>query len=151
MSKKIYIASDHAGFLAKQEIKEILTELDFEFEDLGPQNEESVDYPVFAKAVSQKVQSELDNSFGILVCGSGTGMAIAANKFRGIRANLAYDEYSAKFSRLDNDANVLTLRARDFDHSKYKKIVESFLLTKFSGLDRHQRRIDEVSDFGDLK
>lgn len=151
MTRKIFIASDHAGFLAKQDIKEILTELGFEFEDLGPDSEESVDYPVFAKKVAQSVQKDLNNSFGILVCGSGTGMAIAANKFKGIRANLGYDEYSAKFSRVDNDANVLTLRAREFDHSKYKNIVETFLTTEFSGLERHQRRIDEVREFGDLK
>lgn len=145
MGKKIFIASDHAGFLAKEEIKEILTELNFEYEDLGPNTEESVDYPIYAKKVAQKVQSNLNNSFGILICGSGTGMAIAANKFKGIRANLCYDEYSAKFCRLDNDANVMTLRAREFDHLKYKKIVETFLTTEFSGLERHQRRIDEVT------
>jgi ribose 5-phosphate isomerase B len=145
MDKKIFIASDHAGFLAKQDIKDILVELDFKFEDLGPYSEGSVDYPIYAKKVANKVQENLNSSFGILICGSGTGMAIAANKFEGIRANLAYDEYSAKFSRLDNDANVLTLRAIEFDHSKYKNIVETFLLTEFSGEFRHQRRIDEVT------
>jgi ribose 5-phosphate isomerase B len=145
MDKQIFLASDHAGFLAKQDIKEILVELGFKFEDLGPYSEDSVDYPLYAKKVANKVQENLNSSFGILICGSGTGMAIAANKFKGIRANLAYDEYSAKFSRLDNDANVLTLRARDFDHSKYKKIVETFLLTEFSCESRHQRRIDEVT------
>ena len=98
MNKKIFIASDHAGFLAKQDIKEILLELGYEFEDLGPFNEDSVDFPIYAKKVAQKVQDNFNLSFGILICGSGNGMAIAANKFRGIRANLGYDEYSAKSS-----------------------------------------------------
>jgi ribose 5-phosphate isomerase B len=145
MDKNIFIASDHAGFLAKKDIKDILAELGFKFEDLGPYSEDSVDYPIYAKKVANKVQENLTSNFGILICGSGTGMAIAANKFVGIRANLAYDEYSARFSRLDNDSNILTLRSRNFDHSKYKKIVETFLLTEFSREPRHQRRIDEVT------
>jgi len=143
-NKKIFIASDHAGFLAKDEVKEILVELGFEVEDLGPESEDSVDYPVYAERVAKKVQENLDSSFGILICGSGTGMAIAANKFKGIRANLGYDEYSAKFCRLDNNCNILTLRAREFEHSKYRKIIETFLSTEFSGIERHQKRIDMI-------
>jgi len=146
VNRKIFIASDHAGFLAKGEVKEILIELGFEFEDLGPDSENSVDYPVYAGKVAKKVQDNLDSSFGILICGSGTGMAIAANKYKGIRANLGYDEYSAKFCRLDNNCNVLTLRARDFDHTMYKKIVETFLTTEFSGIERHQKRVDMIEN-----
>lgn len=144
MKKKIFIGSDHAGFLAKQEVKEILVELGYELEDLGPDSENSVDYPVYAAKVANRVQENIDSSFGILICGSGTGMAIAANKFAGIRATLGYDEYSAKFCRLDNDCNILTLRARDFDHSKYVGIIKTFLETEFSGIERHQKRIDLI-------
>lgn len=145
--RKVFIASDHAGFLAKCEILDILRELDVEFEDLGPDSEDSVDYPDFARKVCESVQNDLDGSFGILVCGSGTGMAIAANKFSGIRASFSYDEFSAKFARIDNDANVLTLRSRKFDHGLYRDIVATFLKTEFSGVDRHCRRVEKVMSF----
>lgn len=140
----IYVASDHAGFDAKKEVLDVLEQLNCVYEDLGPNNsQDSVDYPDYAAKVCEKVLSE-ENSFGILICGSGTGMQIAANKFRGIRAAFSFDEYSAKMARQDNDANVLTLRAREFDHSKYYGIVKSFLETDFSGESRHQRRIDKL-------
>jgi ribose 5-phosphate isomerase B len=150
VDKKIYIASDHAGFLAKTDICELLVEMGVNFEDLGPNSEDSVDYPDYAKKVCTAVQSDLNNSLGILICGSGTGMAIAANKFKGIRASFSYDAYSAKFAKQDNDANVLTLRAREFDHTKYEEILKVFLETEFSGIPRHQNRIDEVMSFEKL-
>lgn len=150
MDKKIYIASDHAGFLAKVDICEILVEMGINFEDLGPDSEGSVDYPDYARKVCESVQSDLDNSLGILICGSGTGMAIAANKFSGIRASFSYDAYSAKFARLDNSANVLTLRAREFDHTKYREILKAFFENEFSGIERHQKRIDKVMSFEKL-
>lgn len=141
---KIFIASDHAGFDAKKEILDILEQLNCTFEDLGPNNSrDSVDYPDYASKVCDKVLS-VENSFGILICGSGTGMQIAANKYKGIRAAFSYDEYSAKMSRFDNDANVLTLRGREFDHSKYYGIIKTFLETSFSGESRHQRRINKL-------
>lgn len=142
---KVFIASDHAGFDAKEEIKKILKKYDYSFEDLGPDNgENSVDYPIYAQSLSQRVLAE--NAFGVLICGSGTGMQIAANKVKGIRAAFSYDAYSAEMARKDNDANILTLRAREFDHSKYDEIIRTFLETKFSGLERHQKRIDELKD-----
>jgi len=160
--KKIFIGSDHAGFLAKEEIKKILKDLNYNsitnkkvhsehfkqdsksFEDLGTySNKKKVDYVDFAKAVSNKVILN-KNSFGILICGTGTGMEIAANKIDGIRAAFCYDEYSAKMSRLDNDANVLTLRAREFNHHKYKKLIKIFLETKFSRAKRHLNRIKKL-------
>ncbi len=150
MDKKIYIASDHAGFLAKEDICELLVEMGVNFENLGPDSEDSVDYPDYAKKVCTAVQADLDNSLGILICGSGTGMAIAANKFSGIRASFSYDVYSAKFARLDNNANVLTLRAREFDHSEYKEILKAFFENKFPGIERHQKRIDKVMSFEKL-
>lgn len=143
--KKIYIASDHAGFQAKEKVKKILTKLNYEYEDLGPNTDErSVDYPLFAAKVAKAVIK--NNSKGILICGSGTGMQIAANKIKGIRAAFSYDTYSAKMAREDNDANVLTLRGRKFNSLKYKSIVKAFLETKFSGEERHQRRIEQLKN-----
>lgn len=145
---KIYLASDHAGFTAKEEIKTILSKKNITFEDLGPNNEKSVDYPDFAQKVAEKIQEyeESEEIFGILICGSGTGMQIAANKFLGIRAAFCYDTYSSEMARRDNDANILTLRAREFDHSKYEKIIKTFLNTKFSGEERHIKRIEKIFD-----
>lgn len=144
--EKIYIASDHAGFKSKEKIKKILTKLDYEFEDLGPNTDErSVDYPLFAAKVAKAILK--NNSKGILICGSGTGMQIAANKFRGIRAAFSYDKYSAQMARKDNDANILTLRGRKFPSLKYKSIVKAFLETKFSGEERHKRRIEQLENF----
>ncbi|MCA9459263.1 MAG: ribose 5-phosphate isomerase B [Nanoarchaeota archaeon] len=143
--KKVYMASDHAGFEAKNEVIRILKELGVDVVDLGPNSSEvSVDYPKYAKKVCNKVLKD-ENNFGILICGSGTGMQIAANKIRGIRAAFSYDEYSAKMARYDNDANVLTLRGREFDFRRYSEIVSAFLNTDFSGEKRHKKRIDELS------
>lgn len=141
---KVFIASDHAGFRAKEEIKEVLESLACTYEDLGPENEDSVDYPDYAKKVASKVLEE--DSFGILICGSGTGMQIAANKIKGIRAVFAYDKYSAKMARQDNDANILTLRSREFDHSKYYEIIRTFLETHFSEELRHRKRIEKLEE-----
>lgn len=143
MKNKIYIGSDHAGFLAKKFILKILKEMSYDFEDLGTYSEESVDYPDYAKIVCHKVLTD-KFSVGILICGSGTGMQIAANKIKGIRAVFSYDEYSAKKSREDNDCNVLTLRGRNFDKLKYKGIINTFLKTSFSGKERHKRRIKKL-------
>lgn len=149
---KIYIGSDHAGFSSKEEIKIILDKLNYNYLDLGPNNDSRVDYPDFAKKVCDKVLKD-EKSIGILVCGSGTGMQIAANKIKGIRAAFCYDEYSAKMSRVDNNANVLTLRSREFDHKKYKKIIETFLKTQFSNEERHKKRIAKIKrlEMGDRR
>ncbi len=143
--RKVFIGSDHAGFQAKREIKEALESLNCIYEDLGPDNEDSVDYPIYAKKVANKVL-ENEDSLGILICGSGTGMQIAANKVKGIRAAFCYDEYSAKMARHDNDTNILTLRSREFDHSKYYNIIRMFLETNFSEESRHKKRIEELEN-----
>ena len=143
--EKIYIASDHAGYDAKVKIKQILENLGYEPKDLGPfNNKVPVDYPIYAKKVADKVNK--GNTKGILICGSGTGMQIAANKIDGIRAAFAYDKYSAQMARSDNNANILTLRGREFDHSLYKEIIETFLQTEFSNLERHKQRVKEIKD-----
>jgi ribose 5-phosphate isomerase B len=137
---KVYIASDHAGVAAKEEVKRILEYYLCYFEDLGTHENEEEDYPAYAAEVCGKLQQEPE-AFGILICGTGTGMVMAANKFNGIRAAFAYDTYSATMARKDNNANVLTLRAREFDHFAYGPIVKAFITTNFSGEERHERRL----------
>ena len=128
--KKIFISSDHAGFKLKESIKEYLLSKKIKFEDLGPKNDSSVDYPDYAHKVARKVK--LNNSnVGILVCGSGTGMNIAANKHKNIRAALCYSVKNAKLSRLHNDANVITLGERLISKNLAFKFINTFLNTKF--------------------
>ena len=139
----IVIGSDHAGVETKKFIMNLLDAYNIKYEDVGSYDPNvSVDYPVYAKKVADIVMER--GIKGILVCGSGTGMAIAANKVNGIRASFSFDAYSAKMARHDNDANVLTLRGREFPTSEIKVIVETWLSTPFSGIDRHIHRIKEV-------
>lgn len=147
---KIYIGADHAGFGLKEKLKKYFTDKKLSYEDFGTGSPEPVDYPDFAIAVAKNVAKEKD-SRGILICGTGTGMVIAANKVKGIRAVAAYDKYSAKMSRNDNDANVLCLRGRFFPFEKIKEIVSVWLKTPFSGEVRHQRRINKIKRFEEGK
>ena len=130
--KKIFIASDHAGFKLKNSIilKFIKTK---KIEDLGPKSSDSVDYPDFAKKLSRKVSSN-KGSFGILVCGSGMGMAIAANKTKNIRAALCYSAKNTKLSRLHNNANIITLGERLINKNKAISLIKIFLSTAASGI-----------------
>jgi len=139
----IYIGSDHAGYDLKEKIKKLLDKNKVKYNDLGTNSKKPVDYPDYAKKVARKV---IDNngSKGILVCGTGTGMVIAANKIKGVRAIQAYDTYSTKMSRKDNDANILCLRARKFSFNKNKKLVNVWLKTKFSNKQRHNKRIKKL-------
>ena len=139
--KKIFIASDHAGFKLKNSIilKFIKTK---KIVDLGPKSSDSVDYPDFAKKLSRKVSSN-KGSFGILVCGSGMGMAITANKIKNIRAALCYSAKNTKLSRLHNNANIITLGERLINKNKAFKLIEIFLKTKFEG-GRHLRRVNKI-------
>ena len=139
--KKIFIASDHAGYNLKRKIlskysksKKII--------DLGPDTKNSVDYPDFAKKLSKKVSLN-KGSFGILVCGSGMGMAIAANKTKNIRAALCYSKKNTKLSRLHNNANIITLGERLIDKNKALSLIKIFLSTKFEG-GRHLRRVKKI-------
>ncbi|HSE40111.1 MAG TPA: ribose 5-phosphate isomerase B [Acidobacteriota bacterium] len=141
---KIAIASDHAGFYLKDQIKKTLDSLSITYEDLGPDDTDSVDYPDFARKVAEAVQN---GSRGILCCGTGIGMSIAANKFKGIRAALCNDIYAAQMSREHNDANILIMGGRILkDSQEIESIVKTWLQTEFQG-GRHQRRIDKISDF----
>ena len=143
---RVILASDHAGLRLKEKVKKYLARKKIEYEDLGTESFKSVDYPDYALKVAEKVAKN-KNTKGILVCGTGTGMTIAANKVKGIRAVAAYDAYSAKMSRIDNDTNVLGLRGRFFPLEKMKKIITVWLDTPFSGEKRHKRRIKKIRDY----
>jgi len=141
---KVIIGSDHAGYRRKEDLKKFLSRKNIRLEDVGTHSSEPVDYPDIAEKVAKKVSRD-KTSKGILVCGSGTGMTIAANKVKGIRAVAAYDNYTAKMSRVDNNANVLGLRGRGFPLDKTKRIVSTWLKTAFSKKKRHAQRIDKIA------
>ncbi len=140
--KKISIASDHAGFILKEIIKKKLIKKKVKVIDLGPKSKDSVDYPDFAKKVARNLLSQ-KTKMGILVCGSGIGMAMSANKFRKIRAAVCYNSISTRLSRTHNDANILALGSRLTKNSEAIKLVNIFLSTKFEG-GRHLRRIKKI-------
>ena len=140
--RKIFISSDHAGFKLKETIKDYLRNKKVKFEDLGPKDDSSVDYPDYAHKVARKVKSRKSN-VGILVCGSGTGMNIAANKHKNIRAAQCFNLKSTKLSRLHNDANIITLGSRLVTKKNALKFVSVFLNTKFEG-GRHLRRVKKI-------
>ena len=136
------MASDHAGFVLKEIIKNKLTKEKIKVIDLGPKTNMSVDYPDYAKKVARNVSSKKTN-MGILVCGSGTGMAMSANKFRKIRAAVCYNSASTRLSRTHNNANILALGSRLTNKREALKLVNIFLSTKFEG-GRHLRRIKKI-------
>ena len=141
-SKKVVLASDHAGFKLKEEIKKFLIKKKNEVLDLGTKNTSVVDYPDYAHLLSKKMR-KVKNQFGILVCGSGAGMSMTANKHKNIRAALCYDTKSTKLSRLHNNANVMTIGARLIKKNVALKCVSTFLETGFDG-GRHMRRIKKI-------
>ena len=144
MIKRIAIGADHAGFEDKEKIKRQLDALGVQYEDVGTNSTESVDYPIYAQKVAEKVASgEVER--GILVCGSGNGMQIAANKIRGVRAALAWNEETARLARQHNDANVLSVPARMIPPEEVAKVIESYLNADFEG-GRHARRVDEIGN-----
>jgi ribose 5-phosphate isomerase B len=140
--KKVLIASDHAGFNGKEAIKKTLDEMGVEYEDLGTNTLDSVDYPDYAERVARGVASG-EAERGILVCGSGIGMEIVANKVPGVRAALAWNEEIAKLARQHNDANVVAVGERTTPRETIDKIVRAFLTTGFDG-GRHERRIEKI-------
>ena len=140
--KKIFISSDHAGFKLKETIKDYLRIKKISFEDLGPNGDSRVDYPDYAHKVARKVKLNRKN-IGILVCGSGTGMNIAANKHKNIRAAQCFNLKSTKLSRLHNDANIITLGSRLISKKNALKFISIFLNTKFDG-GRHLRRVKKI-------
>ena len=141
-TKKVLLASDHAGFNLKERIKNFLISKGSNVLDLGPKNSNSVDYPDYAHNLSKEMKNNR-NQFGILICGSGIGMVMAANKHKNIRAALCYNVKSAKLSRQHNNANVMTLGSRLITKNTALVCVNTFLKTKFEG-GRHTKRVKKI-------
>jgi len=149
MGKSIVIASDHAGYYLKEKIKEFLQSENYQVIDVGCFSPESVDYPEYgAKAVGKILNKEVE--MGILICGTGLGMSIVANRFPGIRATLCHEPFSAKMARLHNNANVLVLGGRIIGEAMAVEIVKTFLETPFEG-GRHERRINLIEELAKNK
>ncbi|MBP6003819.1 MAG: ribose 5-phosphate isomerase B [Pyrinomonadaceae bacterium] len=140
---KIAIAADHAGFEGKELIKHTLDEIGVDYDDMGPHSADSVDYPDYARKVAEAV-ARGDFEQGILVCGSGTGMAISANKVKGIRAAVAWNEETASLARRHNNANVLAIGARTSPVGTIPDIVKAWFAADFEG-GRHASRVDKIS------
>ena len=143
MKRIIYIGADSAGYTLKEEVKAHLDSLGYKVEDMGCHSTESCHYPEYAVKVCKNVQANLEGSFGILICGTGIGMSMCANKHRGIRAAVCGDTYSAKMTRVHNDANVLCMGGRVLGRELAFMIVDAFLDNEFEG-GRHQTRIDKI-------
>jgi ribose 5-phosphate isomerase B len=143
--KPIALAADHAGFSLKTKIATYLKEAGFEILDLGTHDQECVDYPDFALAIGEALR-EGRAERGILICGSGVGACVAANKIKGIRAGLCHDTYSAHQGVEHDDINVLCLGARIIGEELAKELVTAFLSAKFTGEERHRRRLDKIEE-----
>ena len=140
--KKVFLASDHAGFVLKKKISRFLNNKGIKILDLGPKNNDSVDYPDFAHLLAKKMKKE-KNNMGILICGSGEGMIMSANKHKNIRAALCYDKKSTELSRKHNNANVIAIGSRLTKKSLALRYVEIFLKTNFEG-GRHIKRVKKI-------
>ena len=141
----IALGSDHAGYELKQVIIKHLEERNIEYKDYGTYSTDSCDYAVFAEKTARAVAGG-ECELGLLFCGTGVGISMAANKVRGIRACCCSDLFSAEMTRLHNNANILCLGGRVVTDEKAKELVDIFLDTPFSGEERHQRRIDQITD-----
>lgn len=141
--KRIALGGDHAGFTYKMELIQHLTKLGYLVQDFGPSSTDSVDYPDYVHPLTQAVESG-DFDMGIVICGSGNGVAITANKHQGIRAALCWNEELAALARQHNDANVLAIPARFITYELTQKLVEIFISTQFEG-GRHQGRVSKIS------
>ena len=140
--KKVCIASDHGGYILKESIKDLLIKQNISIIDLGPYENKTVDYPDYAKKLAKRIKTK-KSEVGILVCGSGTGMAISANKIKNIRAAVCYNTKSTRLSREHNNANIIALGARLTNKKLSLKLVEIFLKTKFEG-GRHLKRVKKL-------
>lgn len=140
---KIALGSDHGGYQLKENLKKYLKELNVEYKDFGCNSEKSVDYPDIGFKIAIEVKNRNYNK-GILICGTGIGMSIVANKIKGIRASLCHDVFSARYAREHNDANILTLGGRVIDSGLAKEIVKVWLNTDFSGEEKHLKRLNKI-------
>mgnify|MGYP002796037102 FL=1 len=143
----IAIGSDHGGYRLKEEVKKYLDEMQIEYKDFGCMDEESVDYPNIAKEVAKAVQNKKCEQ-GILICRSGIGMSIVANKFKGIRCALCHNEYTAKYARLHNNANILAMGADDLTTNQAVCILRMWFASSFEG-GRHEERIKLIEEIED--
>lgn len=141
---KLVIASDHAGYAYKEEVKKFLAEKGHEVKDVGTHSTESCDYPIFAKEAAKEV-AEKRAEFGILICSSGEGIMMAANKVKGVRAGLAYNDDVARLMRQHNNANMIAFGANFMKLEEVKNRIEIFLKTEFEG-GRHERRVNEIEE-----
>ena len=146
MRKNIYIGADSAGYALKEELKLHLTELGYNVTDCGAHSSESSHYPQFASAVCESVLKKPKDSYGVLICGTGIGMSMCANKFNGIRAAVCSDTFSARMTRVHNDANVICIGARVIGPSLAWEILKSFLSAEFEDGGRHRIRVDMMTD-----
>jgi len=137
---KVFLASDHAGFELKNELKEAIKGLGYEVVDLGTNDKNSVDYPDYAHLLASKLEP---NCYGVLVCGTGIGISIAANRHENVRCALCHDEFTARLAREHNDANVIAFGARVIGAGVAISAVEAFLKTEFAG-GRHERRVEKI-------
>lgn len=137
---KVFLASDHAGFELKNELKEAIKGLGYEVVDLGTNDKNSVDYPDYAHLLASKLEP---NYYGVLVCGTGIGISIAANRHKNVRCALCHDEFTARLAREHNDANVIAFGARVIGAGVAISAVEAFLKTEFAG-GRHERRVKKI-------
>ncbi|MCX8058773.1 MAG: ribose 5-phosphate isomerase B [Spirochaetes bacterium] len=144
----IFIGSDHAGFKLKEDIKNFLLSKNLKFADLGVYSENRVDYPDIAEKVAREVLKGKDN-IGILICGTGIGICIAANKIKGIRAALLYNEQVAELAKKHNDANIICFGGRTMDINIVAKMIDAFLNSNFEG-DRHKTRIEKINKLENL-
>ncbi len=142
---KVAIGSDHAGFLLKEKLKSYLEKNGFQVIDFGAHSEERADYPDFAHPIAKSVETK-EVDFGLIMCGTGNGINMAANKHKGIRAALCWNHEIAVLARQHNDANILTLPARCITEEEAKKCVDVFFSTAFEG-GRHTERVNKISDF----
>ncbi len=137
---KVFLASDHAGFELKNELKEAIKGLGYEVVDLGTNDKNSVDYPDYAHLLASKLEP---NCYGVLVCGTGIGISIAANRHENVRCALCHDEFTARLAREHNDANVIAFGARVIGAGVATAALETFLKTEFAG-GRHERRVKKI-------
>ena len=144
--RKIYLGADSAGYELKEEIKKELIIMGYDVTDFGTDSNASCHYPIFASKVCLAVQKEPDTSFGILICGTGIGMSMCANKYNGIRAALCSDTFSARMTRIHNNANVLCMGARVIGSCLAIDILNSFLAAEFEDGGRHRERVDMMID-----
>jgi ribose 5-phosphate isomerase B len=146
---KIFMASDHGGLFLKEKLKNFLLNNDYYVEDMGSFDKQSVDYPLYAAKVCKAILKADEKVFGVLVCSSGIGMSIVANRFKGIRAILCQDEYSAQLARLHNNANVIVFGEKIISIERAKRCLKEFLETPFTKEERHVKRISQIEDYNE--